>query len=222
MYACRRVRVNLCGGLAPPCTRGHSHLVAEKFDPSRLDRLNNPGRTRYMDIGLMWKGFGVESPRSVVDIGAGTGFFAVRFAPLLAPGGTVHACDTSRFMVDWMRANLGPAQLQAVAPRQVEEARIDLPDGSADLVTMINVFHELADPVATLREARRLLRPGAPAAVIDWKNEDTSFDGERHGPPPARRVSPAAIRAALGEAGFTDIRALDSLPLHTFLVARDG
>ena len=216
------MRVNLNGALAPSRARGHNHLVAEKFDHRRLDRLNNPGRTRSMDIGLMWTGFAVERPRSVVDIGAGTGFFAVRFAPLLAAGGIVHACDTSRFMVDWMKGNLDPAQLQAVSPRLVEEARIDLPDGSADLVTMINVFHELVDPVASLREARRLLRPGAPAAVIDWKNEDTSFDGQRHGPPTALRVAPAAIRAALGDAGFTDIRALDSLPLHTFLVARAG
>jgi SAM-dependent methyltransferase len=125
-------------------------------------------------------------------------------------------------MVDWMRQNLGPAQLQSVAPRLVGEIRIDLPDGSADLVTMINVFHELSDPAATLREVRRLLRPGAPAAVIDWKNGETTFEGERHGPPLARRVDPAVILAALGEAGFTDIRALDSLPLHTFLVARGG
>jgi sugar phosphate isomerase/epimerase len=84
------------------------------------------------------------------------------------------------------------------------------------------VFHELADPVATLREARRLLRPAAPVAVIDWKNEETSFEGERHGPPAARRVDPAAILAALREAGFAGIRALQTLPLHTFLVARGG
>jgi ubiquinone/menaquinone biosynthesis C-methylase UbiE len=196
--------------------------MAMKFDPARLDRLNDPARTRYLDVDLMWQGFGVGQPRAVVDLGAGTGFFAVRFAALLPPGGRVHACDSSQFMVDWMKANLSASQLEAVAPTLVGESVIDLPGGSIDLLYMINVFHELEDPMRLLAEARRLLRPKAPVAIVDWKKEETVFDGRSHGPPIARRAEPAAARAALEAAGFAHIRQLDSLPLHFFLVGRAG
>jgi ubiquinone/menaquinone biosynthesis C-methylase UbiE len=194
--------------------------MSTKFDPRRLGRLNDPARTLYLDIDRMWEGFGVDRPHSVVDLGAGTGFFAVRFAPLLATGGTVHACDSSPLMVDWMRANLTQAQLRAVVPMVVTENAIGLPDGSVDLLYMINVHHELAEPARLLAEARRILRPGAPLAVIDWKKRETLFNGESHGPPLDRRVDEAAIRTDLEAAGFTDIRRHDWLPLHSFLVAR--
>jgi len=191
-----------------------------KFDPSRLARLNDPARTRYLDIDLLWKGFGVQRPRAVVDLGAGTGFFAVRFAPLLAEAGLIHACDVSELMVDWMRTNLSPVEKESVIPLKVSENSIDLPDGSVDLFYMINVYHELAEPSRLLAEARRLLRPDAPVAIVDWKKQETSFEGERHGPPVERRVEPEAVIADLEAAGLTDIRRRDSLPLHFFLVAR--
>lgn len=191
-----------------------------KFDPARLARLNDPGRTRYLDIETIWNGFGVKRPGLVVDLGAGTGFFAIRFAPFLGEAGRIHACDVSDIMVDWMQNNLTPLESRSVVPMKVGESSIGLPDGSVDLFYMINVYHELAEPARTLAEARRLLRPGAPVAIVDWKKEETSFEGERHGPPVERRVEPAAVAADLTAAGFTDICRFDSLPLHFFLVAR--
>jgi ubiquinone/menaquinone biosynthesis C-methylase UbiE len=191
-----------------------------KFDPRHLGRLNDPARTLYLDIGRMWEGFGVDRPRSVVDLGAGTGFFAVRFAPLLAPGGKIHACDSSPLMVDWMKANLTQDQLACVVPMVVGESAIGLPDGSVDLLYMINVHHELEDPSRLLAEARRALRPGAPLAVIDWKKSETLFNGESHGPPLDRRVDEEAIRTDLEAAGFTVISAFGTLRLHYFFVAR--
>jgi len=191
-----------------------------KFNPARLARLNDPARTRYLDIDMIWKGFGVQRPRVVVDLGAGTGFFSVRFAPLLAEAGRIHACDMSDLMVDWMKTNLTPLEKKSVVPLKVAENSIDLPDGSVDLFYMINVYHELAEPARLLAEARRLLRPDGPVAIVDWKKQETSFEGERHGPPVERRVEPEAVIADLEAAGLADIRRHDSLPLHFFLVAR--
>ena len=191
-----------------------------KFNPARLARLNDPARTRYLDIDMIWKGFGVQRPRVVVDLGAGTGFFSVRFAPLLAEAGRIHACDVSDLMVDWMKTNLTPLEKKSVVPLKVAENSIDLPDGSVDLFYMINVYHELVEPARLLAEARRLLRPDGPVAIVDWKKQETSFEGERHGPPVERRVEPEAVIADLEAAGLADIRRHDSLPLHFFLVAR--
>ena len=198
--------------------------MAMKFDPARLGRLNDPGRTRYLDITAMWQEFGrgapLWPPREVVDLGAGTGFFAVRVAALLAPGSVVHACDSSQVMVDWMRTNLDAGQLASVRPTLVPESAIGLPDRSVDLLYMINVFHELANPAALLADARRVLRAGAPAAIVDWKKGDSTFEGERHGPPDQHRREASAAHAALEAAGFTDIRQSAALPLHFFLVGR--
>ena len=81
-----------------------------------------------------------------------------------------------------------------------------LPDGAADLVTMVALYHELEDPGASLAEARRLLAPGGRLLIVDWKRTETP-----HGPPPAARVPAEDIASALAAAGFADVTVHDAL-----------
>jgi ubiquinone/menaquinone biosynthesis C-methylase UbiE len=189
--------------------------MAHKFNPERLARLNDPEREKMLDPAVLWRGFGVEEPSSVVDLGAGTGFFAVRFAPRLARGGTIWACDTEPVMVAWMKDQLTPSQLARVTPLEIGENAVGLPDACADLVYLINVFHELEDASRMLWELLRLLKPGAPLAVVDWKKEPME-----HGPPLERRVEAGQIRSRLERAGLQGVRRPAELPFHEFLVGR--
>jgi ubiquinone/menaquinone biosynthesis C-methylase UbiE len=189
--------------------------MAHKFNPERLARLNDPGREKTLDPDLLWRGFGVAEPSSVIDLGAGTGFFAVRFAPRLARGGRIWACDASPVMVAWMKEHLAPAVLARVTPLEIEENAVGLPDASADLVYLVNVYHELEDPPRMLWELLRLLKPGAPLAVVDWKKEPMD-----HGPPLEHRVAGGEIRARMERAGLRDVRRAGELPLHEFFVGR--
>jgi ubiquinone/menaquinone biosynthesis C-methylase UbiE len=189
--------------------------MAHKFNPDRLARLNDPEREKMLDPAVLWQGFGVETPSTVVDLGAGTGFFAVRFAPRLARGGTIWACDTEPVMVTWMKEHLTPAQLAHVTPLEIEENAIGLPDACADLVYLVNVFHELEDAPRMLWELLRLLKPGAPLAVVDWKKKTME-----HGPPVERRVEAAAIRSRMERAGLQGVRRPAELPFHEFFVGR--
>jgi hypothetical protein len=50
-------------------------------------RLDTPEREKMPDPHVLWEGFGVEHPGWAVDLGAGTGFLAVRFIPHPAHGG---------------------------------------------------------------------------------------------------------------------------------------
>jgi SAM-dependent methyltransferase len=189
--------------------------MGHRFNPDRLHRLNDPAREEMLDPAVLWEGFGADRPGCVVDLGAGTGFFAVRFIPRLAPGGTIWACDTDPGMVAWMRENLTPPQLARVTPLETGENEIGLPDGCADLVYLVNVYHDLDDAPRMLQELLRLLKPGSPLAVVDWKKEPMP-----HGPPVGRRVDGDVIRRQMERAGLVRVAEPAVLPFHVFLAGR--
>jgi ubiquinone/menaquinone biosynthesis C-methylase UbiE len=189
--------------------------MAHRFDSDRLHRLNDPEREKMLDPGALWAGFGVDRPGCAVDLGAGTGFFAVRFISRLARGGTIWACDADPAMVRWMEEHLNPEQRAHVKPLLTGEGEIGLPDASADLAYLINVYHELDDAPRMLHEILRILKPGAPLAVVDWKNEPMP-----HGPPVVHRVDGEVIRRQMLRCGIVGVAEPAPLPFHVFLTGR--
>lgn len=189
-------------------------MAHEKFDVAKLERLNDPARLTEMDPAVMWSALGSPKPRVIVEIGAGTGVFAERFS-ILAEGARVYAVDNEPVMVDWMlqhRANLPEA---CIVPVLSEETGVPLSDAIADLVVMINLHHELADPRAIYSEAARLVRSGGQALVVDW-----APGAPGQGPSDGVRVDAQCIAAALEGAGFRHTAMHSGLPRHSLVTAR--
>jgi len=176
-----------------------------KFDLAKLEKLNDPGRLNDLKPDVMWAALGAPNPHVIVEIGAGTGLFAERFAAL-APAATVYAADIEQTMVDWMRENRTDIASGRLVPLLAEETRVPLDDGIADLAVMINLHHELVDALASYREALRLLRSGGQMLVADWAPVDSP-----KGPPKAIRIDAAAAVAFLERAGFADAASHEGL-----------
>jgi len=187
-------------------------MDSKKFDPKHIDRLNDPNRAKIQNPDTIWNRLGLTDPRVLIDIGAGTGFFALPFSDRMADG-TVYACDISDDMLSWMAENFPEKYGPIVVPTKMEESAVPLPDASADLVYMVNLHHELAEPERMMGETYRLLKPGGTLLIIDWK-EESPF-----GPPPSIRVSETTIRSHMEASGFIEIRVHDDLPHSHFLVA---
>lgn len=185
----------------------------EKFNVSRLERLNDPARFEYLDPEVMWSALAVPDPSALVEIGAGTGLFSCRFAEF-APDADVYAVDIEPTMVRWMLENRPASECARLHPVLSQETTVPLPTGEADAVVMINLHHELADPVATYAEALRLLRIGGRLLVADYTPE-----AEGEGPPAHVRASAEEIQAALGKVGFADIERHPGLPRHSLITA---
>jgi ubiquinone/menaquinone biosynthesis C-methylase UbiE len=185
-----------------------------KFDPRNIDKLNNPERMQREDPEVIWNELGLDHPRVLVDIGAGTGFFAVPFSRKLTDG-RVYACDLQEEMLAWLREHLPRDVRDTVLPLKMEERSVPLGDGIADLVYMMNLHHELEDAAAILGEAFRLLKPGGMVMVMDWKKGETPS-----GPPQSIRVAEDEIAADLERAGFGGIRRHPVLPYHSFVTGR--
>lgn len=187
-------------------------MESKKFDPKELEKLNDPKRLEYLNPELIWKTVNLPDARTIVDIGAGTGFFTVQFSKKMEQG-KVYACDISDIMIAWMEGNLSEEYRDGVIPIKMDESSVPLPDGIADLVCMINLHHEMEEPTKIIAEAYRLLRKNGKLMIIDWKKEETP-----EGPPLAIRVDEEDIVLQISRGGFSNITKHKVLPYHNFVV----
>jgi SAM-dependent methyltransferase len=93
---------------------------------------------------------------SVLDFGCGTGDLA---ASLAAAGLRVTGCDISPEMLHWAASADSAREINWV---QLDPAwgRLPFEPGTFDAVVASSVLEYVDDPVAVLRECRRMLRPG--------------------------------------------------------------
>ncbi len=183
----------------------------KKFDPKKLAKLNDPKRLEYLDPDIIWDKVALTQPQVLIDIGAGTGFFAIHFTRKITKG-KVFACDISEEMISWMNNNLPSELINIVVPVKMGENSVPLPDAISDLVYMINLHHELEEPLKLLAESYRLLKEGGKLMIIDWKKEKTP-----EGPPLEIRVNKETIASQMRKSRFSNISNYADLPYHYFL-----
>ncbi len=189
-------------------------MSSRKFDPKKLAKLNDPERFKTLNPDILWKAAGVRDPEALIDIGAGTGFFAVPFCEKMGEG-KVYACDLSETMIEWMKENLPTRYRDRIVPLRMEESAVPLPDETGDMIYMINLHHELEKPVEMMREGYRLLKPGGILLIVDWKKRETS-----DGPPLSIRVPAEEMIGHMRAGGFVEIVRHDLLPEHELLVGK--
>ncbi len=186
-----------------------------KFNTKWLDKLNDPKRLEIQPTQTMWEALGgEESWTSLIDIGAGTGFFSKEFLKFM-PQGKVLALDIKDTMLEWMAENLKEVKEGRIIPCKMQEAATPLEDEVGDAAMMINLHHELHEPARMLQEVLRILRPGGKVLIVDWLPIETPM-----GPPQKIRVTPQAIEAQLTTQGFTQVEAHDILPMHSCVVGQ--
>ena len=174
-----------------------------RFDDPKdwMERFESPERTAWQKPDAVVASLKLAADANVADIGAGTGYFAVRFAAA-ASEGQVYAVDIEPGMVEWLAeraADEGHANLHAV---QGEAADPKLPE-AVDLAFMCNVFHHLAEPSAYFEKVAAKLRPGGRVVIVDFRKDNPE---DAPGPPEAMRMAPEQIEAAMKAAGYELVR----------------
>ncbi len=151
---------------------GDPEQVRDLFDriaPS-YDRLNDA-----LSLGLhrIWKRQAIawllpEPGQRLLDLCCGTGDLALVMAEKVRPGGLVLGLDAAEAPLRQARRRAARQGWLPVEFRQGDALDTGLAEAWADGAVMAYGLRNLADPAAGLRELRRVLRPGARAAVLDF------------------------------------------------------
>src|SRR5579864_3572240 len=138
-----------------------------------LSVFDSPGRDERLHINRVMGILGIAPGKSVADIGAGSGWFAVRAARWVGPSGTVYAVDINPEAVRYMDHRAHSESLSNVKTILSKPDDPMLPKGAVDAVLLLKTYHEVADPVALLEHLRPALRPGARLGIIDRNGNGT-------------------------------------------------
>lgn len=103
---------------------------------------------------------------AVLDIGCGPGTITADLAERVPRGG-VTALDAAADVLERARAVARERGRDNVRFTTGDVHALDFPDGSFDVVHAHQVLQHVGDPVAALREMRRVCRPGGIVAVRD-------------------------------------------------------
>jgi SAM-dependent methyltransferase len=148
---------------------------------------------------------------TVVEFGCGYGTFTIAAARRCT--GIVLAFDIEPEMVALTRQKAAAAGLANVCSevRDFIAAGTGLPDATADYCMVFNILH-VEQPVALLREARRILNTGGLLGVMHW-NHDPSTP---RGPSMAIRPKPDDCAQWAAEAGFRPASGPIDLPRYHY------
>ena len=147
----------------------------EQIAPS-YDRLND---TLSLGLHRLWKrqALAYLAPRPgqrLLDLCCGTGDLALILAEKVRPGGQVLGLDAAEAPLELARRRAAQPPWLPLDWRLGDALATGLPDGWADGAVIAYGLRNLADPLAGLRELRRLLRPGGRAAVLDFNRPEDS------------------------------------------------
>ncbi len=148
----------------------------------------------------------------LADLGAGEGYFTLRFAKAIGPSGVVIAVEP-----DHPRAALVAERgAQAFLAIQVVEPAPDDPllPGAVDIIFLRNVYHHLPDQPTYFRRAGRYLRNGGRVAIVE--NRPIRWLTRIFG----HATDPATIKAEMAAAGYELVAEHDFLRLQSFFVFR--
>lgn len=121
-------------------------------------------RDRFLAPERVLRDAGVQPGQAVVDYGCGGGSYSLAAARIVGEAGRVWAVDYSPLALREVRRQVRARGLANVETIETDQAT-GLPDQSADMVLMYDVFHALDDPAGVLAELHRVLKPGGVLSV---------------------------------------------------------
>ncbi|MEA1964438.1 MAG: class I SAM-dependent methyltransferase [Candidatus Aerophobetes bacterium] len=150
--------------------------------------------------------------QSIADIGAGGGYFSLRFAEVVGEKGKVYALDKNPEFLEFIKKSAKEKKLTSIIATLTAEERVDLPEKSVDFIFMRNVTHHISNRVNYFEGLKRFLKPDGRVIILEYnRGRSFSFRGIF-----GHYVSKETIVGEMEEAGYLLEKEFDFLPEQHF------
>jgi arsenite methyltransferase len=174
--------------------------------------LENPQRDAEQKPDEVLRALKLKEGASIADIGAGSGYFSLRFAQSVGAGGRVYAVDINSDMILYMNRRIRDAKLKNVVTVLSDPGDPLLQDNSIDMFFVCNTWHHVSDKPGYLALMKKMLRPGGRIVIVDYKKEALPV-----GPPPEMKLARDEVLKEMQAAGFKLAAEHSFLPYQYFL-----
>jgi ubiquinone/menaquinone biosynthesis C-methylase UbiE len=113
----------------------------------------------------------IKPDQVVVDFGAGSGFYTLRMAGLV-PKGKAIAVDIQPEMLAIIERKKKADGIENIELVRNTEDDPKLAPDSADLILLVDVYHELSLPYEVTRSLAKALKPGGRLVLVEFRLED--------------------------------------------------
>ena len=206
-------------GPAAPLARAQAAAPAPQMEHRHSDpqayiaSLEDPARDAYQKPDEVLRALALRPGEVIADIGAGSGYFAVRFARAVGDSGRVYAVDISPDMVRHLNRRIRDAGLRNVQTILSEPDDPLLPDASVDRFVIVDTWHHVEAQAKYLTLMKRMLRPGGQVIQIDFQKRELPI-----GPPLSMKIAREDLVSQMEGAGFRLAGEHTFLPYQYFLV----
>jgi len=180
------------------------------------DWLDRPEREREEQPQKVIAALHLTPGVNVGEVGAGTGFYALRIAKRIQPGGTYYANDLQPAMLARLESKVAAQKVTNIKTIVGTQTDPRLPRGTLHYVLMVDVYHELSQPQIILRNIAAALKPGGKLVLIEFRKEDPNVPIR-----PEHEMTVKDVEAELSAEGYVLDHLVETLPWqHMFFFRR--
>ena len=178
-----------------------------------VQRLENRERDAYQKPDDVVNFLGNIKGKTVYDLGAGTGYFSVRFAK---KGAHVIAAEVEQGFLNYIRNRLVIEHLDSgrVELRKIPFENPGIKPNEADFFFIANTYHHLSNKVAYLKLIKKGLKKHGEVVIIAFFKRN----GIPFGPPMEAKQTETEIQNELTQAGFENIQINTTLLPYQFII----
>ena len=146
--------------------------IAMVMGHQAADWLDRPEREEEERISWLLELLKLKPGMAVVDLGAGSGTLTFPMAKMVSPGGKVFAVEIQQEMLDIIDKRAKEQSVTNIVQVLGTIKDPKLPPASADLILLVDVYHEFDFPYEMTQNMIKGLKPGGRLVFVEYRKED--------------------------------------------------